>query len=162
MAVGRRSCLGFGRKKLVCNGGQNGNTSRSGNGTERSEADPRGATRGCASSGHTVQALSPAVVSDRASRVGERRGCRRRSAGRNALGIPQSEAVRRAFAVLDVAYANRDQRGTDAPEKHEGAASSVARRACTRRRIAGKRTVRGREPEPGAGVRGNGIARNNQ
>src|SRR5258708_35064273 len=100
-------------KGLIRRGGNDGNTSGSGNTTERREVDPRWTARRRAGGGSPIPPLPAAVVSDGAAGAGEhgRRG--RRPAGRAALGVSQSKALRGAGAGFYVAEAHRGPSGGD-------------------------------------------------
>src|SRR5260370_22064335 len=107
-------------------GDNHGNARGSGSTTERGEADTRRTARRRAGGGNPIPPLPPAVVPDGSASAGEhgRRG--RRAAGRTALGVSQSKALRGAVAGFDVADAHRDQRRADAAAERGGASGGFA------------------------------------
>src|SRR5260370_16221030 len=107
-------------------GDNHGNARGSGSTTERGEADTRRTARRRAGGGNPIPPLPPAVVPDGSASAGEhgRRG--RRAAGRTALGVSQSKALRGAVAVFHVADPPPDQRGADSAAGRGSAPAGVA------------------------------------
>src|SRR5882762_9997456 len=81
------------------------------NAIQRRETDSRRAAGRFGSGGDFVPALSPPAVSDGSACSWQCRRCGRRVAGWIAFRVSEPEAFRGAFAVFDLAYAHRDQRG---------------------------------------------------
>src|SRR5260370_17199626 len=104
-------------------GDNHGNARGSGSTTERGEADTRRTARRRAGGGNPIPPLPPAVVPDGSASAGEhgRRG--RRAAGRTALGVSQSKALRGAGAVFHLAAPPPDQRPAPAAPPPPGPAA---------------------------------------